>query len=359
MIDATFREVFSAPPAQSLFTPGRVNLIGEHTDYNGGMVLPTAIALGPTIAFSPREDDKIRLYSDKFDEIAERNLSDTASGHWSDYVTGAIILARETGLIEGGANIAIKTDLPFGAGLSSSAAVTVGVLKIIRALSGNLLSDAPLSDTDVALLARRVENEFIGMPCGIMDQMAVAIARPGQALALDTDSLSYDLVDLPEDYHMAVIHSGVYRRLSEGRYKLRKEECDVIKTHLGRNDICRISDADLKSLHILPAPIYRRAKHCVSEHRRTVQAIAALKIKDINRFGRLMTESHISMRDDFENTVPALDKVAADAVRLGAKGARMTGGGFGGCMVACIENTHLEAWTANLLQANPDAFFVS
>lgn len=358
MIEATFREVFEAPPAQSLFTPGRVNLIGEHTDYNGGMVLPTAIALGPTIAFSPRNDNRVRLYSDKFDEIAERRLTDSASGHWSDYITGAIILARETDLIKSGANIAIKTDLPFGAGLSSSAAVTVGVLKIIRELSGNALSDNPLSDTDIALLARRVENDFIGMPCGIMDQMTVAIAKPEQALVLDTKSLDYSLIKLPESHHMAVIHSGQFRQLSEGRYKIRKEECDVIKAFLGRDDICLISDTDYETLSALPDHIQRRARHCMTDHRRTVQAANLLAEENMQAFGRLMTESHVSQRDDFEISLPQVDSLVDDAVKFGALGARQTGGGFGGCIVACTPNDGLDDWKKNLLSRHPDAFYV-
>lgn len=336
-----------------LFTPGRVNLIGEHTDYNGGMVLPTAIKLGTTIALTPRSDDIIRIQSDKFEGATERRLSDDPTDHWSDYVTGAIKFAKAAGFLDAGADIAIETNLPFGAGLSSSASVIVGILKIGRTLSGK-----DISDTDIAVLARRVENEFIGMPCGIMDQMAVAIARPGQALALDTQSLSYDLVDLPADFHMAVIHSGQFRQLSEGRYKARKEECDVVKTHLGRNDICKISDADYETLHTLPENIQRRAKHCMTEHRRTLTAIDALKANDTISLGALMVESHISMRDDFDISLPEIDNIVEDAVRLGAIGARMTGGGFGGCIVACVAKAKLEAWQAALLSRHPDAFYV-
>jgi len=353
MIEAKFKDVFGTDPKTSLFTPGRVNLIGEHTDYNGGMVLPTAIVLGPTIALTPRSDDKIRIYSDKFDAMVKRSISDSAQGHWSDYVTGAVKFANGTGLLTGGANIAIETTLPFGAGLSSSAAIIVSILKIARDLSGKVMSD-----TDISILARQVENDFIGMPCGIMDQMAVAIARPGQALALDTDSLQYDLVDLPKDYHMAVVHSGQFRELSEGRYKVRKEECDVIKTFLDREDICRISDAEYETLSALPDHIQRRARHCMTDHRRTVQAAKLLAQEEMESFGQLMIESHASQRDDFEISLPPVDRLVDDAIKFGALGARQTGGGFGGCIVACVARNTLEAWKDDLLTDHINAFYV-
>jgi len=352
-LEEQFSSVFSTQPAHRNFTPGRVNLIGEHTDYNGGIVLPTALELGVSMAFTPRADGLLRIFSDKFDGVAERSIHDDASDHWSDYLTGAVIRARELGLIKGGADIAVQTTLPFGAGISSSAAITVGFLKLARDHAGQ-----EISDTDIALAAKRVENDFIGMPCGIMDQMAVAIARPGQALALDTDTLEYELVDLPADYQMAVIHSGVFRQLSEGRYKIRKEECDAVKAALGHDNICRISDAELQGLSTLSGTLQRRARHCMREHRRTLQAVDCLKHGRMTEFGGLMNESHASMQDDFEITVPAIDSLALDAVKLGALGARMTGGGFGGCIVACVAKDRLGAWQAALLKNHPDAFAV-
>ena len=349
-----FRHVFGNAPMASNFTPGRVNLIGEHTDYNGGMVLPTALPLGVQISMTQRQDNDVHIASDKFDDIAQRSLSDKASGHWSDYVTGAIILANEVGLLSGGVNMTLATNLPFGAGISSSAAVTVGVLKLARDLAGS-----SLSDTDISVLARRVENEFIGMPCGIMDQMAVAIARPGQALALDTKSLNFNLIDLPTDYHMAVIHSGLYRQLNEGRYKERKEECDAVKAALGHDDLCLMTDAEYVSLSTLPDMLLRRARHCMTEHHRTVRSIEFIQSGKIDSFGKLMNESHKSMRDDFEITLPKVDRLVEDAVDFGAVGARQTGGGFGGCIVACVANERLEDWRNQLLAAHPNAFWVA
>jgi len=353
MIAAEFKRVFDIAPSVTGFTPGRVNLIGEHTDYNGGNVLPTALDLGVTLALAPREDGLIRIWSDKFDGIAGRMMTDTASDHWSDYIAGALQLARSEGFGPDGADIAVTTTLPFGAGISSSAAVTVGIIRAAKNLA-----DKDLTDTDIAMLARRVENEYIGMPCGIMDQMAVAIAKPGQALSLDTKSLEFGLVDLPETHHMAVIHSGVFRQLNEGRYKIRKEECDSVKAALGHDDLCLMTDKEFASLVDLPAPLLRRAKHCMTEHRRTVAATVALQKGEMATFGALMNESHISMRDDFEMSVQPVDALVADAQKFGATGARLTGGGFGGCIVACVEKEKLSTWRTTLLNAHPDAFWV-
>ncbi|MEP3891613.1 MAG: galactokinase [Hellea sp.] len=354
MITQRFETVFGSKPMISGFTPGRVNLIGEHTDYNGGMVLPTALKLGVSLALSPRTDNKIRIWSDKFSGLAERQTSDQATQHWSDYLVGAMVTANEQGFLSGGADIAVETTLPFGAGISSSAAVTVGLLKLARGIA-----ETKVSDKDIAVLARRVENDFIGMPCGIMDQMAVAIANPGQALALNTETLDYDLVDLPQDHHMAVIHSGQFRQLNEGRYKQRKEECDAVKAALGHNNICQISDAEFAGLSALPGKLQRRARHCMTDHRRAIEAVTCLGENTLQRLGTLMNESHISMRDDFEITVPKVDALVEDAVKFGALGARQTGGGFGGCIVACIANDQLETWKAALLDVHPEAFWVA
>ena len=354
MIEEDFNALFGFQPKISGFTPGRVNLIGEHIDYNGGCVLPTALNLGVTLALSPRTDGKIRIGSDKFEGVANRQIDEATSDHWSDYITGALQIAHAEGFGPKGADIAVTTNLPFGAGISSSAAVTVCVLRAVRDLYG-----AELTDTDLAILARRVENEYIGMPCGIMDQMAVAIARPGQALSLNTDTLDFDLVTLPKTHHMAVIHSGVFRQLNEGRYKIRKEECDQVKTAAGRDDICLMSDTELAALHMLPKDIYRRAHHCVTEHRRTVAAAEALRENRMDDFGALMNASHISMRDDFEMSVPPVDALVANAQSFGATGARLTGGGFGGCIVACVAHDKLGPWRDKLLAAHPEAFWVA
>lgn len=338
----SFSNTFGSDPSVEVFVPGRVNLIGEHVDYNGGCVLPTALELGVRLSLTPREDDLLRIAATGFDGIAERRLGEVATEHWSDYVLGSLTLAGVTG-----ADVYVETNLPVGAGLSSSAAVCVASLRAVR---------PDLSDVDTAKLARRVETEYIGVPCGIMDQMAVALAAPGQALSLDTHDLRHELVTLPSSHHFAVIHSGVSRQLNEGRYAERAAECKAIKSILNREDICR---AELSNLDKVDDPILRdRARHVITEHHRTVEAARALRDADMTAFGALMDASHASMRDDFEVSVPAVDALVEDAQRFGATGARLTGGGFGGCIVACVERDAYPAWRARLLAAHPDAWSV-
>jgi len=353
MIIDAFKKAFGTTPFATNYTPGRVNLLGEHIDYNGGLVLPTALPIGIETALSPRTDNKVRIASDRFEGIVEFDLSSSQPGHWGNYVLGAVKYASRPGLLKAGADVMVLSTMPDGGGLSSSAALIVSIFKTARDISG-----VKISDSDIAVLARKVENDYIGVPCGIMDQMAVAIAKQGEALALNTKTLAYDLIDLPTNYHMAVIHSGVQRKLSEGRYAVRKEECDIAKKLLGRDDICLVGDAELQRIESFPDPISKRARHCVREHRRAVNAALALKASDIETFGRLMDESHLSMRDDFEMSVPQIDALVASAKEEGAIGARLTGGGFGGCIVACVEKEDLDQWATSLLARHLDAYFI-
>ncbi|MEL7232305.1 MAG: galactokinase family protein, partial [Pseudomonadota bacterium] len=255
-----FKQTFGSAPAATIFTPGRVNILGEHTDYNGGLVLPAALDIGVTISILPRKDKQVRVISDAFEEMAERALSERATGHWSDYALGAVREARQLGFADG-ADIAMTTTLPFGAGISSSAAVCVGILRALATVNGHTLSPE-----ETAMAARRVETDFIGVPCGIMDQMAVAVAEPGQAMALDARSLAYELIALPQTHTLVVVHSGVQRKLNEGRYAKRKAECDAAKKALGTDDLCLITEGELATLRDGPASIYRRARHCLREH---------------------------------------------------------------------------------------------
>ncbi|MEL7488973.1 MAG: galactokinase, partial [Pseudomonadota bacterium] len=331
MTDETQAAFFGGASPSLGEAPGRVNLIGEHTDYNGGMALPMALPVGLRAYLAPRRDEMIRIASDRFDGVIERSLEANKSDDWADHAVGAVIEANASNLLSGGADVFIKSTIPDGAGLSSSAALIVAVLKAARAVSG-----ASADDKDIATRARRVENNYIGMPCGIMDQMAVAIARRGQAIALDTKTLAYDVVDAPDGFRFAVIHSGERRRLSDGRYAARKTECDAVRDAVGNPDICLLTDEELEYALALPTPLNKRARHCVSEHQRTRRAATALADGDYATVGALMNESHLSMRDDFEMSLPTIDALVADAVEFGAVGARLTGGGFGGCIVACV-----------------------
>ena len=334
-------------------SPGRVNLIGEHTDYNGGWVLPAALSVSLTTTLMPRSDDRISVAARGYYETAERNMQDAATNHWSDAAVGALREARSLGLIESGADLAIQSSIPAGSGLSSSAALIVTILKAARKHAGSTLSD-----TEIALAARRVENDFIGVPCGIMDQMAVAIAKPGKAMALDTETLEYRTVPLPRSHDIVVIHSGHTRKLSDGRYAARKEECDAAKAAFDAEALCPLEPEEIEQASDIDETVRRRARHCAAEHRRVLTAIDALDAGDVCRFGALMNASHASMRDDFEMSLPGIDTLVESAVELGAVGARLTGGGFGGCIVACVERARRKEWQDKLLDAHPKAHFV-
>lgn len=328
--------------------PGRVNLIGEHTDYNGGMVLPAALSVSLTAKLKPRDDRRVTVTAEGFSGSAERTLNDTAADHWSDPAVGALREAVKLGLLEGGAELAIRSTIPAGSGLSSSAALIVAILKAAR-----IAAASDIGDIDIALAARRVENEYLGVPCGIMDQVAVAVPRPGQAIALDTATLAYELVSLPASHAMVVIHSGHSRKLSDGRYKERKEECDAARAAFGRYDICLLDPADIEAASGIDESVRKRSRHCATEHRRVLAAREALASGDIAALGTLMNASHASMRDDFEVSIPPIDALVADAVQLGAEGARLTGGGFGGCIVACVAKEWRDKWLAELLRRHP------
>ncbi len=336
--------------------PGRVNLIGEHIDYNGGMVLPAALAIGLEVDLEPRAGDVVTIRADHYEEAAKRQMDESANGHWSDPALGAVLQARSMGLLSGGADLAIRSTIPEGSGLSSSAALIVAILKAARAAGADGNRPDP-SDTEIAVAARAVENDFMGVPCGIMDQMAVALAAPGTAMALNTKTLTHSIVDLPRSHGVVVVHSGRTRRLTDGRYAALKEECDTAKAHFGTDDLCLLDPAEIARSN-LAEPYRRRAYHCATEHRRVLSAIAALQAQDIPALGRAMNDSHISMRDDFEMSLPAIDTLVADACELGAKGARLTGGGFGGCIVAVVDKTRQDAWLSQLLDRHSGARFI-
>ena len=206
--------------------PGRVNLIGEHTDYNGGMVLPAALAVGLEVTLTPRNQPLSTIASADHDQPAERTMDEQANGDWSDTALGALQESKRLGLIQGGADISIRSTIPAGSGLSSSAALMVPILKAARQANGSGPDNVAL-----ALAAQRVENDFLGVSCGIMDQMAVALATPGTAMALDTNSLQYDLLDLPKDHALAVIHSGIVRKLTEGRCRNKIDRRRLWRVH--------------------------------------------------------------------------------------------------------------------------------
>lgn len=350
---AQFVAAYGRAPTATASVPGRVNLIGEHTDYNGGAVLPAAIERKIDIALAPNGSSTTTIQSTRFDGRIERPIDDPKRNEWTDYAMGALWKADALGWLSGGVDLLIESDVPDGAGVSSSAALITAVLRA-AAETANVKADP----VDVAKHARAVENEYIGMPCGIMDQMAVGLASPGSALALNTQDLSFEVIDIPTGWSFVVIHSGVRRELADGRYKARFEECQSAADALETDTLCLLDSAQQDAMEALPDPLRKRARHVSSEHLRTVQATAAMKSSDVDAFARLMNESHRSYAEDFEASTPEIDALIADALDSGARGARLTGGGFGGCIVVLLES-HLEAdWIGAFLDRHPDTWQV-
>lgn len=316
-------------------TPGRVNLIGEWIDFNGGMVLPMALKRSVRLEMRHNNQEEDRVRSAQYADTAVFDCNAPARGHWSDYVRGSLQYARARGWIASGMDVTLSSDIPVGAGLSSSAATVVATLKAASQ------SVPGIDATTIALAAQQVENQFIGVPCGIMDQMAVAISKSGYALALDTRTHLHKLIEVPDSWTFAVIHSGIGRELADGRYRTRREECLRAADWLGVEYLC---DGDLGALGRLPYPLAGRTQHVITEGRRSLMAIDALQSSDRRAFGRLMTESHLSLRDDFEVSVPSIDAIVADAIALGADGARITGAGFGGCLVCLLDTERDRNW---------------
>lgn len=322
--------------------PGRVNLIGEHTDYNDGFVMPAALDFSTWVTISPRDDRKVTVFSESFAEQVEFDLdasSAAASGHWSDYVKGVAVILEQAGHLLRGATLSIRSEVPIGSGLSSSAAIEVATA---RALLEN--SDLSLDQVEVAKICQRAENEFVGMRCGIMDQFISCCGEKGKALLLDCRSLSYELLPLPEEARLVICNTMVRHALATGEYNARRAECEAGVRYFARirpdvRALRDVSESDLdRDGGDLPEVIRRRCRHVITENARVLAAGASLESGDLNRFGQLMNESHQSLRDDYEVSCTELDLMVELARPLsGVYGARMTGGGFGGCTINLVK----------------------
>lgn len=329
---AAYRDASGTAPTQLTYAPGRVNLIGEHTDYNDGFVFPCAIDRGTAVAFGSTDDGLIGAISadygetDSFDPAAPFTPADG----WRTHVRAVAAVFRARGIAIGGMRIAIAGDVPQGAGLSSSASLGV-------ALAAAFDRAGAFDRTGLALVAQAAENDFVGCACGIMDQLISAQGEAGAALLIDCRSLATRAVPLPDDMAVLIVHSGITRGLVDSAYNERRAACEAVAAHFG---LAALRDLDLATLnaaadHLDPVA-FRRARHVVTENARTLAMAEALATSDWTRIGTLMAESHASMRDDFEITLPEIDRLA-DALAAatgGVGGARMTGGGFGGCVVA-------------------------
>ncbi len=340
-VTADFAEQYGTAAEFVVRAPGRVNLIGEHTDYNDGFVLPCAIGPATMVAASKRGDDEVRILAVDFggatDTFALNGIEQSAQG-WANYVRGMVNALQKAEYTLLGADLAIAGNLPQGAGLSSSASLEVAVGKALLALAGT-----EIDPTRLAQIAQAAECDFVGTKCGIMDQLISAQGKAGHALLIDCRSLELTDAPVPDDVAIMIVHSGVTRGLVEGHYNERRRQCEEAAKAM---DVTALRDADMQMLDTagLDTVTYNRARHVITENRRTLDAAIALAKSDLCALGKLMAESHASMRDDFEITVPAIDQlVALLQSAIGEEGgARMTGGGFGGACVAILPVARVE-----------------
>ncbi len=351
-------------PAVVSRAPGRVNLIGEHTDYNDGFVMPAALDFATLVAGAPREDRTIRVYSLFMDQTREFELDKPApSGRhdWSDYVFGVAAKLEESGRRLAGADLVVWSDVPLGAGLSSSAALEVSVAHALIAAAG-----LPFEPVAAAKICQRAENEFVGMRCGIMDQYVAACGVAGNALLIDCRSLESRPVPIARNLRLVIANSNVRHQHAGGEYNDRRAACEegvrLLKPHLGPIAALRdVTAADVdRHRRVLPDLVYRRCRHIVTENARVLEAERALKAGDFAACGAAMNASQSSMRDDFAITCPEIDFLADFAHGVeGVYGSRMTGGGFGGCTVSLVEADAVEGLSKTLIDAYRVAFGLS
>lgn len=359
-----FEEIFGdADGVKSYFAPGRVNMIGEHTDYNAGHVFPCALTIGTYAAARKRDDRKLRFYSMNFEQLGvlESSLDDLKpdpAADWTNYPKGVMWAFEEKGFtIPCGMDLVLNGNIPNGSGLSSSASVEVLTGFILRDLFG-----FEVGNQDLALIGQYSENKFNGVNCGIMDQFAIAMGKKEHAIFLDTADLSYEYAPIRlENAKIVIACSNKKRGLGDSKYNERRSECEAALAELqkviGINGLGDLTQEQFDSYQSAIADEVRRkrAKHAVYENRRTIRAVEALRQNDIDTFGRLMNDSHVSLRDDYEVTGVELDTLVEEAWKIdGVIGSRMTGAGFGGCTVSIVRDGAIDTFIAQVGKAYLD-----
>ncbi|MDU1144676.1 galactokinase [Aeromonas rivipollensis] len=345
-VSAVFAEQFEQQPDLLVRAPGRVNLIGEHTDYNDGFVLPCAIDYETCVAIGRRTDNLVHVvaadYGNQRDLFSlDKPITHHPDQRWSDYIRGVVKCLQERGHALRGLNLVVSGNVPQGAGLSSSASLEVAIGQAFKEAQG-----LDISQAEIALNGQQAENQFVGCNCGIMDQMISASGEKDHALLLDCRSLETRLIPMPSNLAVLIVNSNVRRGLVDSEYNTRRQQCEAAARHYG---VKALRDLDLAALEArkggLDEVSYRRARHVVGENTRTLAAADALESGDLARLGELMGQSHAAMRDDFEITVPAIDGlVEIIKAQIGSEGGvRMTGGGFGGCVVAVLRPEKVAA----------------
>lgn len=348
-----FEEVFGYSSENLYFSPGRINLIGEHTDYNGGKVFPCAITMGTYGIVSPREDKMVYAFSDNLPELGTlsfslEDITYEKEDNWTNYVKGMLLYIQEKlDEFSHGFDLFIYGTIPNGASLSSSAS-----LEVLTGVIANDLYQANLSGETIAKLGMRVENEFLNLNSGIMDQFIIANAKKRHALLLDTNTLEYEQIPLNLPDHKIVIMNSLTRReLVDSEYNTRREQCEealeMLQKVVSISSLGELSESEFEEYKyaITDSVLARRAKHAVYENVRTEKAAEALRNNQLEAFGQLMNESHLSLHEDYEVTVKETDFLVRSAWRQeGVLGARMTGGGFGGCCIAIVENDEVDSF---------------
>ncbi len=341
-----FAKAFGYPASHVIQAPGRVNLIGEHTDYNDGFVLPCAIDYQTVIACAARDDRKVRVMAADYDNETDEFSLDApilAVEHpqWANYVRGVVKHLQKRDASFGGADLVISGNVPQGAGLSSSAALEVAVGKVFQQLY-----HLPLDGVQLALNGQEAENQFVGCNCGIMDQLISALGKKDHALLIDCRTLGTKAVPMPQGVSVVIINSNFKRTLVGSEYNTRREQCETGARFFQQKALRDVSLDEFNAVaHELDPVVAKRVRHVLTENARTVEAAAALAQGDLTRMGELMAQSHASMRDDFEITVPQIDMLVemVKAVIGDKGGVRMTGGGFGGCVVALVPQALVPA----------------
>lgn len=350
-LEAQFEQRFGSPSTRRFFAPGRINLIGEHTDYNGGHVFPCALTFGTHAIARKRDDQRFRFYSLNFEqdgiiEVALEELAYDATHGWTNYAKGMISVLQEAGYqINTGCDILIQGDIPNGAGLSSSASLELVIGVLLDRLYG---LDIPR--LDLVRFGQQVENRYIGVNSGIMDQFAIGMGRAGAGLLLDCETLDYTYAPLDlTGYTIIIMNTNKRREPADSKYNERRAECEAALAYLNqftsRETLGQWTTSEFTKVAWEDEILMRRARHAISENERTLQALAALEAGELKTFGQLMNASHVSLREDYEVTGIELDTLVEAAwEQPGVLGARMTGAGFGGCAIAIVEDEAVDAF---------------
>ncbi len=355
-----FAEIFDEEPVAVVRAPGRVNLIGEHTDYNDGYVLPVAIDRSVLAAAAARDDRQVVIHALDFGESVEFSLDDIEHDQvntWSNYQRGVAYFLEERGIRLPGLNVVVVGDVPIGSGLSSSAAIEVSM-----AYTWQVLTGFQLSRVELALLCQRAENEFVGINCGIMDQFVSALGQRDHALLIDCRSLHHQPVLLPAGVAIVIADTMKQRGLVDSEYNTRRQECEegvrILQRYLPQVQALRdVSVAQFaEHKRQLPENVRKRCRHIIYENERVLKSVAALQAGDLAAFGQLMNESHVSLRDDYEVSCVELDIMAGAAWRVdGVYGSRMTGAGFGGCTVSLVAEEAIGDFRGRVATAYEEA----